>query len=108
MTTTEYILVLLFCGIATYLTRMPMLVFTHKLTITPTMRRFMRYIGPSVIIALIAPSIFVQNGALNANPLTNFYIPAALVTALVALLVKKPLPAILSGIATAFVLSLLG
>lgn len=107
MTTFEYLAVLLCCGAATYLTRMPALVLSEKIRIPEKARQFMRFIGPAVITALIAPSVFLPDGALQLNPLDNIYLPAAAVTALVAFFTKKSLPAILAGVGVAFLLSLL-
>ncbi|HIW73806.1 MAG TPA: AzlD domain-containing protein [Firmicutes bacterium] len=107
MSTAEYVLVLVCCGAATYLTRMPALVLSEKARIPESVRRFMRFIGPAVITALIAPSVFLPDGTLNLNPADNIYLPAAVVTALTAFLTKKSLPAILAGVLTAFLLSLL-
>ena len=107
MTTGGYLAVLLCCGAATYLTRMPPLLLSEKWRIPPAARRFMRFIGPAVIAALIAPTVFLPDGALAVNPLTNLYLPAAGVTILVSLWSRKSLQAILSGVAAAFLLSLL-
>lgn len=107
MTTFEYVWLVLGCGVVTYLTRMPALVMAHKMRIPPRLRRFMRFIGPSVITALIVPAVLVSGGSLSLNPLTNFFIPAALVTVITALLTKKSLPAIVAGVGAALVLSLL-
>lgn len=106
MSTAEYIVLLVVCGIATYLTRMPALVLADRIKISPRARRFMSFIGPSVIAALIAPAVFVRDGSLLMNPVTNYYIPAAAVTALTAFLFKKSLPAIIAGVGTAFILSI--
>lgn len=106
MTTAEYILLLLGCGLATYLTRMPALVLAEKIRIPERIRRFMRFIGPSVIAALIVPAIFLPNGSLELNPFTNIYIPAMVVTILTVLLTKKSLPALFAGFGTAFLLSI--
>lgn len=107
MSTMEFVLFLLCCGAATYLTRMPALVLSEKLRIPDGARRFMRFIGPAVITALIAPSVFLPDGRLNLNPLNNIYLLAAAATALTAFLTKKSLPAILAGVGAAFLLSLL-
>ena len=99
--------VLLGCALMTYLTRMPALLFCGKVKIPLKIRRLMNYIGPSVIMALIAPAVFVPDGQLDLNPLTNSYLLSAAVTVVVSLLTKKPLAAIAAGIGTAFLLSLL-
>ena len=107
MTTFQYLIALLGCAAATYLTRAPALLLSDRIRLPQRLLRFMGYIGPAVITALIAPSLFAPEGVVNLNPVTNLYLPAALVTAVVSLLWKKPLPAILAGMAAAFLLSLL-
>ena len=47
-------------------------------------------------------AVFVRDGSLLMNPVTNYYIPAAAVTALTAFLFKKSLPAIIAGVGTHF------
>ena len=107
MTVWQGLGVLLGCAAATYLTRMPALLLSGRIKIPPKVKRFMPYIGPSVIMALIAPAVFVVDGGLALNPLTNIYIGAAAVTAAVSLLCKKSLAAILAGIGAAFLLYLM-
>lgn len=107
MTTLDYALILLSCSILTYLTRMPALLFSGKIRIPEKIKRFMSYLGPSVIMALIAPSVFVLEKGPDFNPLTNMYIGAAAVTVIVSQLFKKPVISILSGVLSAFLLSLL-
>ena len=94
------------CGLVTYLTRMPTLVFAGKWKIPEKARRFMSYIGPSILTALIVPSVFLTDAGFDPNPLTNLYILPAAVVIAVSFFWKKPLPAILAGIASAFLLSL--
>ena len=106
MNTSQLMLTLLGCGLATYLTRMQALVFSGKWKIPDKARRFMAYIGPSILTALILPEVLIGEAGFDPNPFTNLYILPAAVVVFVSLLWKKALPAILSGIAAAFVLSL--
>lgn len=106
MNTFQMLLTLFGCGLVTYLTRMPALVFSGKWKIPEKARRFMSYIGPSILTALIVPSVFISDAGFDPNPLTNLYILPAVVVAAVSFFWKKPLPAILAGIAAAFLLSL--
>ena len=82
MNTPQLLLTLFGCGLVTYLTRMPTLVFAGKWKIPEKARRFMSYIGPSILTALIVPSVFLTDAGFDPNPLTNLYIlPAAVVIA---------------------------
>lgn len=107
MTAIQYALLLLGCSVLTYLTRMPALLLSGKVRIPEKVKRFMSYLGPSVIVALIAPSIFILKEGPDFNPLTNIYIGSAAVTVVASLLFKKPVVSILSGVFAAFLLSLL-
>lgn len=107
MTMIHYALVLLGCSVLTYLTRMPALLLSGKIRIPEKAKRFMSYLGPSVIATLIAPSIFILQDGPDFNPLTNIYIGSAAVTVIISLLFKKPIVSILSGVFAAFLLSLL-
>ena len=106
MNTPQLLLTLFGCGLVTYLTRMPTLVFAGKWKIPEKARRFMSYIGPSILTALIVPSVFLTDAGFDPNPLSNLYILPAAVVIAVSFFWKKPLPAILAGIASAFLLSL--
>lgn len=58
-------------------------------------------------MSLIAPVVFLPDGELALNPMHNSCLLSAAATALAAYFTKKSLPAILTGVGTAFPLSLL-
>lgn len=107
MNTLGYFLTLTGCALATYLTRMPALALSGRFRLPVRMMRLVNYVGPAVLAALIAPGIFAPGGTLELNPLINYCLPAAAVTVVVSLIIKNSLFAILSGMATIFLFSLI-
>lgn len=93
-------------GIATYLTRFPLLVLSRKKEIPEGLLKYMEYIAPSILTALIVPAIFIQNGKLNWS-FSNIYIIAAIITSLVAYFSKNMLVSVITGICSVGLLSLL-
>ena len=107
MSTLGYFLTLTGCALATYLTRMPALALSGRFRLPVWLMRLMNYVGPAVLAALIAPSSFAPEGTLELNPLINYGLPAAAVTVVLSLVTKKSLLAILAGMATVFLFSLI-
>ena len=103
MSTLGYFLTLTGCALATYLTRMPALALSGRFRLPVWLMRLMNYVGPAVLAALIAPSIFAPEGTLELN----YGLPAAAVTVVLSLVTKKSLLSILAGMATVFLFSLI-
>ena len=85
MSTLGYFLTLTGCALATYLTRMPALALSGRFRLPVWLMRLMNYVGPAVLAALIAPSIFAPEGTLELNPLINYGLPAAAVTVVLSI-----------------------
>jgi len=69
----DIIIFILGAGIATYLTRFPLLVIARKKDIPKSLLKYMGYIAPSILTALIAPAIFINKGRLDLS-FSNIYI----------------------------------
>lgn len=91
-------------AIATYFTRFPLMVLAGNRTIPPKLVKFMGYIAPAVLTALIAPAIFIRQGKLDLSLISNKYIIAAAVTALAAYFSKNMLVSVITGICTVGIL----
>lgn len=102
----EIIIFILGAGIVTYLTRFPLLVLSKKKDIPEGLLKYMRYIAPSILTALITPAIFIQNNKLNLS-FSNIYIIAAIITSLVAYFSKNMLASVITGVCCVGMLSLL-
>lgn len=95
----EYIFVIILgAAIATYLTRFPLMLFLGKKELPPQLKRYMNYLAPAILTALIAPMIFTKQGNLDLT-LSNHYIFAALATALTAYFSRSMLLSIITGLA---------
>jgi len=91
------ILTLVACGVVTFLTRFSFIAGGQRLALGPRLQALLRYVPPAVLAALIAPEIFVRDGAvdlslLSARPL------AALVAALAALYTRSVSLTIAAGL----------
>lgn len=78
------ILTLVACGLLTFLTRFSFIAGGRRLALGPRLQALLRYVPPAVLAALIAPEIFVRDGALDFSP-TSPRLIAAAVAAAVAL-----------------------
>lgn len=85
---------------------MPTLVFAGKWKIPEKARRFMSYIGPSILTALIVPSVFLTDAGLRPQSVDQPLYSTGRRRHRGFVFLEKPLPAILAGIASAFLLSL--
>lgn len=102
----DVLIFILGAGIATYLTRFPLLVLSKKKDIPKGLLKYMGYIAPSILTALITPAIFIQKGKLYLS-FSNIYIVAAIITSLVAYFSKNMLVSVITGICSVGLLSLI-
>lgn len=93
-------------GIATYLTRFPLIVLAKKKEIPAWLLKYMSYIAPSILTALIVPHIFIQEGKLDLS-FSNVYILAAGITSIVAYFTKNMLVSVITGICSVGLLTFL-
>lgn len=82
--TPSLILTLLACGLATFLTRLSFIAGGRRFALTPRLQALLRYVPPAVLAALIAPEVFVRDGAADFSPASPRFI-AALLAGLIAL-----------------------
>lgn len=93
----NYIILILLMGLATYSTRAGFLVFSKKIKMSNLMRCSLKYIPISILTTLIFPGIFMPDNQLDIS-LTNHYIWAGLITASTVLISKNSILSILLGI----------
>ena len=82
--------------VVTYGIRLSFLVFGHALAFPAWLERALRYVPAAVLTALIAPMALAPQGAVDVS-LHNAYLPGAVVAAIVAFTTRHTLGAILSG-----------
>ncbi len=95
----DIFLVILGAGMATYLTRFPLMILSGKREIPSWLVKLMNFIAPAVLTALIVPVILIKQGQLDVS-LSNEYIIAAIITAGVAFFSKNMLASVITGICT--------
>ncbi len=94
----EIILVIAGAALVTYCTRFPLLMFAGKKVPKPV-ERYLRYLAPAILTALIVPFVLIHNSRLNIS-FKNDYLIAAIITGLVAYFSKNTLIAVLTGVLT--------
>jgi branched-subunit amino acid transport protein len=102
----DTIVFILGAGIATYLTRFPLLILAKKKDIPKGLLKYMGYIAPAILTALITPAIFIKQGKLDLS-FSNTYIFAAIITSLVAYFTKNMLISVITGVCSVGLLALL-
>lgn len=93
-------------GLLTFATRAVFLLGGKRLSLGPRFRALLAYVPPAVLAALIAPEVFVRDGAL-AMGLDNPRLWAALVAAGVALWTRSVLATIGLGLLALWCLQLI-
>jgi len=96
---------LIFGGMAlvTYFTRYTMIAIMGR-ELPDLLRRWLRYVPPAVLAALIAPAVLAPQGHLELSG----YLWAAIGALLVAWRTRQPLPTLIGGLVTYWLLRLLG
>ena len=92
--------VLLLAGmaVATIATRIPVLVALSRRKLPASIERALRYVPPAVLTAIIVPAVLMPTGTIDLS-LTNAYLVAGIVSAVVAWRTKSLLLTIIIGMA---------
>lgn len=99
------IITILGAAIVTYLTRFPLMILSGKKIPSPLMK-YLSFIAPAVLTALIAPMIFIKQGRVDIS-LSNNYFIAAIITVLVSYFSKNMLASLIAGICSVALLALI-
>jgi branched-subunit amino acid transport protein len=94
--TFEFVLALAGMVLVTYGIRLSFLVFGHSVKFPRWLERALRYVPAAVLTALIAPMALAPQGAMDVS-LHNAYLPGAVAAIAVALWTRQTLAAILAG-----------
>ncbi len=92
-------------GLLTLSIRLSFIVFMHRMRISPTVQKALRFVPVAVLSALIAPALFYSNGSLNIT-LSNSRLIAGVLAILVAWRTKNVLLTIFSGMACLLILQI--
>ncbi|MFN3980721.1 MAG: AzlD domain-containing protein [Caldilinea sp.] len=90
--------ILLVAGMAlvTFLVRYPVLALVSRITLPQVMLDGMKFIPPAVLAAIIAPAMFMPDGALDLRP-SNAYLVAGIAAGLIAWRARNLLATIVLG-----------
>ena len=99
----EKLLIFLGMGLVTYFTRYAMIAALGR-EMPPRLRRWLRYVPPAVLAALVAPAALAPRGRLEIGP----PVWATLVGVVVAWRTRSVLWTIVGGMAAFWLLRLLG
>lgn len=97
------VLTILGMAAVTYASRVGLIGVARQFELHPLLRRALEYVPVTILSALIFPAVLAPDAKL-ANPLNNVYLWAALLTAGVLVATKKPVVAIVLGVASLVVM----
>jgi branched-subunit amino acid transport protein len=92
----EWALALAGMVVVTYGIRLSFLVFGHRVAFPAWLERALRYVPAAVLTALIAPMALAPQGAIDVS-LHNAYLPGTIAAIAIALWTRQTLAAILGG-----------
>lgn len=93
-------------GLVTYIPRMLPLVALSKRPMPELLLRWLKYVPPAVLAALLAPDLFLTRGQWNLSP-ENLYLLAAIPTFGLALLTRNLVVTVAAGMALVVMLRLI-
>lgn len=93
----EILILIIGVALATYITRVTMLVGLSGRSLPSWLLAFLRYIPVAILAALLTPSVFAPEGKIIFS-LTNPYLLAAIPTVIIAYYGKNLMLTILAGI----------
>ncbi|HVU15251.1 MAG TPA: AzlD domain-containing protein [Phototrophicaceae bacterium] len=92
----EFVLVL-GMGLVTFLIRYPTLVLIGRIPLPDRVFRALRYVPPAVLAAIIVPSVLIPDGTHIDVSISNSYLIAGIVAALISWRTKNLLATIVLG-----------
>ena len=84
----KYLLMVIGMALVTYIPRMLPVTLLSRIKIPDLLIRILKFVGPAILASLLAPAIFISDGAVNIS-FNNIYLLAALPTFLTAYLTKS-------------------
>jgi len=102
----KFLVLIIGMMIVTYLPRLLPLAILTKLDIPPLLIRWLSYIPPAVLAALITPSILAEGRSLNLG-FDNKFLLASLPTFLIAIKTRSLVLTVVVGMAIVMVLNII-
>jgi branched-subunit amino acid transport protein len=94
-------------AVVTYLTRVSFLLLAGRVSLPRAVETGLKYIPVGIITGLVVPALLVVDGRVNVS-MSNPYLPAGIVSALLAARFKNVLLAMCGGVAVVVLLRLSG
>lgn len=99
-------LVIITIGLITFAYRLSFILYADRLSISPTLRRALRFVPIAALTAIITPEVLLHSGTLDLS-LNNVRLIAALVAIAIAWQTKNVLWTIAIGMSSLWLLQLL-
>jgi len=96
-------LVIVGAGVVTFLTRASFIVFADPHKFPQALRVALAFVPAAVLAAIVVPGLAMPHGVLDIGP-SNARLVAGAVAVVVAAKLRSPLPAIVAGMATLWLL----
>lgn len=94
-----YIVLILLMAAVTYASRVGLIGVAKQFEIHPLLRRALEYVPVSILAALVFPAVLAPSGQMQ-SPVTNIYVWASAITAVVLLTTRRQWLAIVLGVAS--------
>jgi branched chain amino acid efflux pump len=101
-----YLVLIVGMAAVTYATRIGFFGIARQISLHPLLRRALDYVPVSILAALVFPAIVAPSGHME-RPLTNAYLWSAAITVAVLLLTRRGWLAIVLGVGSMVVWSIL-
>ncbi len=92
--------------LVTYIPRMLPVTLLSKVKIPDLMVRILKFVGPAILASLLAPALFITDGAINIS-LNNSYLLAAIPTLLTAYLTRSIFTTVFLGMLYLYIFTLI-
>lgn len=102
----KYILMILGMTLVTYIPRMLPVTLLSKVKIPDLVVRILKFVGPAILAALLAPTLFINNGSIDISLQNNFLL-AAIPTFFTAYFSKSIFTTVFAGMVFIYILTLI-
>lgn len=102
----KYIFMILGMTLVTYIPRMLPVTLLSKVQIPDLMVRILKFVGPAILASLLAPALFITDGAINIS-LNNSYLLAAIPTFITAYLTRSIFTTVFLGMLYLYIFTLI-
>jgi branched-subunit amino acid transport protein len=92
--------------LVTYIPRMLPVTLLSKVQIPDLMVRILKFVGPAILASLLAPALFITDGAINIS-LNNSYLLAAIPTFITAYLTRSIFTTVFLGMLYLYIFTLI-